>query len=123
MVRSTSYFETFQSSDSNMNWALDLESDRMVNSFLDLDSEMTVGRNEFEMGENNPTSILEERVLSAAYLWHNYGKSTIGSRSDIEHVPIERLQEFYASLQYREPCSRSSNSDAPGMGTGSNRSD
>jgi len=123
MVRSTSYFETFQSSDSNMNWALDLESDRMVNSFLDLDSEMTVGRNEFEMGENNPTSILEERVLSAAYLWHNYGKSTIGSRSDIEHVPIERLQEFYASLQYREPCSRSSNSDALGMGTGSNRSD
>jgi len=82
----TNYFETFQGTDENLNWALALESDRMVNSFVakkDLDSEMTVVRNEFEMGENNPASILEERVLSTAYLWHNYGKSTIGSRSYI----------------------------------------
>lgn len=94
----TNYYETFQSSPANLEWALDLESDRMVNSFVaknDLDSEMTVVRNEFERGENDPGRILEERVLSTAYLWHNYGKSTIGSRSDIEHVPIERLQDFY----------------------------
>jgi zinc protease len=94
----TNYFETFRASDENLKWALDLEADRMVNSFIrktDLDSEMTVVRNEFEMGENNPVSILLERVMSTAYLWHNYGKSTIGSRSDIEHVPIERLQAFY----------------------------
>ncbi len=94
----TNYFETFEGNDVNLNWALSLEADRMVNSFIakkDLDSEMTVVRNEFEMGENNPTRILLERVLSAAYLWHNYGKSTIGARSDIEHVPIERLQAFY----------------------------
>ena len=94
----TNYFETFRASDENLKWALDLESDRMVNSFIrksDLDSEMTVVRNEFEMGENNPLGVLIERVMSTAYLWHNYGKSTIGSRSDIEHVPIERLQAFY----------------------------
>jgi zinc protease len=94
----TNYFETFGATDENLKWALDLESDRMVNSFIlkkDLDSEMTVVRNEFEMGENNPLSILMERVMSTAYLWHNYGKSTIGSRSDIENVPIERLQAFY----------------------------
>ena len=94
----TNYFETFEGNDVNLNWALDLEADRMVNSFVakkDLDSEMTVVRNEFESGENNPISILSERVLSTAYLWHNYGKSTIGARSDIEHVPIERLQAFY----------------------------
>ena len=94
----TNYFETFASTDQNLEWALDLESDRMVNSFIakkDLDSEMTVVRNEFEMGENSPANILEERVFSTAYLWHNYGKSTIGARSDIEHVPIERLQAFY----------------------------
>ena len=94
----TNYFETFRATDENLKWALDLESDRMVNSFIlkkDLDSEMTVVRNEFEMGENNPLSILIERVMSTAYLWHNYGKSTIGSRSDIENVPIERLQAFY----------------------------
>jgi zinc protease len=94
----TNYFETFTASDENLNWALSLEADRMVNSFIakkDLDSEMTVVRNEFEMGENSPQNILEERVISTAYLWHNYGHSTIGARSDIEEVPIDRLQAFW----------------------------
>jgi len=100
----TNYFESFQASDVNLKWALDLEADRMVNSFIakkDLDSEMTVVRNEFEMGENYPQNVLEERVLSTAYLWHNYGHSTIGARSDIEGVPIERLQAFYR--KYYQP--------------------
>ena len=56
---------------------------------------MTVVRNEYEAGENSPFTVLFERTLSTAYLWHNYGKSTIGARSDIENVPIERLQAFY----------------------------
>lgn len=94
----TNYYETFPSSPENLEWALSMEADRMVNSFIakkDLDSEMTVVRNEFEQGENDPAGILQERIFSTAYLWHNYGKSTIGSRSDIEQVPIARLQAFY----------------------------
>ena len=94
----TNYFETFDATDANLEWALGLESDRMVNSYVrksDLDSEMTVVRNEFESGENSPTRVLFERTLSAAYVWHGYGKSPIGSRSDIENVPIRRLQAFY----------------------------
>jgi zinc protease len=94
----TNYFETVEASDANLEWALDLEADRMVNAFVaqaDLDTEMTVVRNEFEQGENNPTRVLFERVLSTAYVWHGYGNSPIGSRSDIENVPIERLQAFY----------------------------
>jgi zinc protease len=94
----TNYFETFDASDANLEWALDLEADRMVNAFVaqkDLDTEMTVVRNEFEQGENSPSGVLFERVLSTAYLWHGYGNSPIGSRSDIENVPIERLQAFY----------------------------
>src|SRR5262249_39295993 len=78
--------------------ALKMEADRMVNSHIwkkDLDSEFSVVRNEFEMGENSPARVLEERIMSTAYLWHNYGKSTIGSREDIERVPIDRLQAFY----------------------------
>src|SRR3990172_9403011 len=100
----TNYFETLAASDENLDFALKLEADRMVNSFIarkDLDSEMTVVRNEFEMGENNPAGVLSERVMSAAYLWHNYGKSTIGSREDIERVPIDRLQAFYR--KYYQP--------------------
>ncbi len=94
----TNYFETFSATEENLRWALDMEADRMVNSFIaakDLESEMTVVRNEFERGENSPSRVLQERVLSTAYLWHNYGKSTIGARADLENVPIERLQAFY----------------------------
>lgn len=100
----TNYFEVFQASDENLKWALEMEADRMVNSRIskkDLDKEMTVVRNEFEMGENNPGRILNQRVMSAAFEWHNYGKSTIGARSDIENVPIENLQAFYR--KYYQP--------------------
>ena len=94
----TNYFETLPASDDNLDFALRLEADRMVNSFIkreDLASEMTVVRNEFERGENSPMSILSQRIWAAAFEWHNYGKTTIGNRSDIERVPIENLQAFY----------------------------
>ncbi len=100
----TNYFETFSATDENLNWGLSLESDRMVNSFIadsDLKSEFSVVRNEFESGENRPSNVLMERVLSTAYLWHNYGKSTIGSKEDIEKVPIKNLQAFYK--KYYQP--------------------
>ncbi len=94
----TNYFETLPANSSNLDWAISLEADRMVNSHVsrkDLDAEMTVVRNEFESGENSPGNVLRERVTATAYLWHGYGRSIIGSRSDIENVPIERLQAFY----------------------------
>lgn len=100
----TNYYATFKATDENLQWALDLESDRMVNSFVaqkDLDSEMTVVRNEFERGENNPTLILVQRIQATAYAWHNYGNSTIGARSDIENVKIENLKAFYK--KYYQP--------------------
>ena len=100
----TNYFETFSASDENLNWALDLEADRMVNSFIakkDLDSEFSVVRNEMESGENNPFSVLFQKTLAAAYQWHNYGKTVIGARSDVENVPIDRLQAFYR--KYYQP--------------------
>ena len=100
----TNYFETFPASSDNLEWALDLESDRMVNSFIsaeDLESEMTVVRNEWESGENSPFRVLLQRMNSVAYLWHNYGNSTIGARADLENVPIERLQAFYR--KYYQP--------------------
>lgn len=94
----TNYFETFTATDENLRWALEMEADRMVNSLIsakDLASEMTVVRNEFESGENSPFRVLLQRVMATAFTWHAYGKDTIGSRSDIEHVPIEHLQAFY----------------------------
>jgi len=94
----TSYFETLSATDENLDWALAMEADRMVNSRVsraDLEAEMTVVRNEFEMGENNPGAILFQRVQQLAFPWHNYGNPIIGERADIEKVPIEKLQAFY----------------------------
>ena len=94
----TNYFETFQATDENLKWALDLEADRMVNSFIkkeDLDKEFSVVRNEFEAGENNPFGVLFQHTMAAAYLSHSYGRPVIGNRSDVERVPIANLQAFY----------------------------
>ena len=100
----TNYFEIFSATEENLRWALDLESDRMVNSHIakkDLDSEMTVVRNEFESGENSPFRVLLQRAMATAYEWHNYGKETIGAKADLENVPIDRLQAFYRN--YYQP--------------------
>src|SRR5438552_15100432 len=97
-VDRTNFHETFAAKDDNLKWAIEMEADRMVNSFIarkDLDSEMTVVRNELESGENNPGRVLMQKMLGAAYDWHNYGKSTIGARSDVENVDIAHLQAFY----------------------------
>ena len=100
----TNYFETFDATDVNLRWALDLESDRMVNSYIarkDLESEFSVVRNEYESGENNPGGVLYKRMMASAFNFHNYGHSTIGEKSDIEKAPIERLQAFYR--KYYQP--------------------
>ncbi|MFW5926958.1 MAG: M16 family metallopeptidase, partial [Wenzhouxiangella sp.] len=94
----TNYFQTLPAGEENLEWAIGMEADRMVNSTIsgkDLESEMTVVRNEFEIGETSPIRVLMQRVMGTAYLWHGYGRSTIGARADIENVPVERLQSFY----------------------------
>lgn len=97
-VDRTNYFASFNADEETLDFALRLEADRMLNSFIakaDLDKEMTVVRNEFERGENEPFQVLMQRTRAIAYNWHPYGKVTIGPKSDIENVPIEKLQAFY----------------------------
>ena len=100
----TNYYELFEASGDNLKWAIQMEADRMVHSNIarkDLDSEMTVVRNEFENGENSPFSVMLKRTQSIAFDWHNYGNATIGNRSDIENVKIDNLQAFYRT--YYQP--------------------
>ena len=100
----TNYFETFPANDESLAFALKAEAERMSGALIrrsSLDSEMTVVRNEYESGENNPQMVLWQKMQAAAYDWHNYGKSTIGARSDIENVDIERLRAFYKT--YYQP--------------------
>lgn len=97
-VDRTNYFASFNANADTLDFLLALEADRMVNSRVakaDLDTEMTVVRNEFERGENQPFAVLAQRVNAAAFAWHPYGHATIGPKSDIENVPIEKLQAFY----------------------------
>ena len=100
----TNYYETFPSDPAQLAWALKTEAERMVHANVikkDLDSEMTVVRNEMESGENNPGRILLEKTNAAAFQWHAYGKDTIGARSDVENVNIPHLQAFYR--KYYQP--------------------
>jgi zinc protease len=100
----TNYFETFAACDDILGWALNMEADRMVYSFVAksyLDTEMSVVRNEMESGENDPMMVLWQTMTATAYQWHNYGKSTIGARSDVENVKIGNLQAFYR--KYYQP--------------------
>jgi len=100
----TNYFASFAANEANLDWYLGWQADAMVNSLIarkDLDSEMTVVRNEMESGENNPFRVLMSKMMATAYQWHNYGKTTIGARSDVENVDIGRLQAFYRT--YYQP--------------------
>ncbi|MEJ2794499.1 pitrilysin family protein [Iodobacter sp. LRB] len=100
----TNYYETFAAKPETLEWAISMEADRMVNSRIsgdDLKTEFSVVRNEMEKNENSASRILIQRILSAAYQWHNYGKDTIGARTDVENVSIPRLQDFWR--KYYQP--------------------
>jgi zinc protease len=100
----TNYYETLPANDENLEFALKLEADRLVNSFIsaeDLAKEFSVVRSEFERGENSPQRVLMQRVTAAAFEWHNYGQTTIGNRADIEKVPADNLRRFYQ--KYYQP--------------------
>jgi zinc protease len=97
----TKYFETVPSD--QLEFAVRLEADRMRNSFVaeeDRQSEMTVVRNELELMDNDPYSVLEVQLMAAAYREHPYHHPTIGWRADVEGVPIERLREFYDTFYW-----------------------
>ncbi|WP_310994029.1 M16 family metallopeptidase [Aequorivita marina] len=92
----TNYYETIPSD--KIELAIEIEADRMRNLLLlkeDKEAEMTVVRNEFERGENNPNSVLSKEIWATAYMAHGYHHSTIGWRSDIENMPMQVLRDFY----------------------------
>ena len=92
----TNYFGTLPSN--HLETIIKIEADRMRGAIIveeDRQSEMTVVRNEFERGENSPQRVLDQHIWSMAFQAHPYHHSTIGWKSDIENMPIEKLKEFY----------------------------
>ena len=97
----TNYYENLGSE--HLPMVVEMEADRMRNLLLREDDrrpEMTVVRNEFERGENSPFQALIKEIFQAAYVAHPYHHSTIGWRSDIEKVSIEKLREFYNTFYW-----------------------
>ena len=97
----TNYYENLPSD--HLELAVQLEADRVRGLLLreeDRQPEMTVVRNEFERGENDPSEALDKEVSAIAYLAHPYHHPTIGWRSDIEKVSIEKLRAFYDTFYW-----------------------
>src|SRR5450631_1173566 len=100
-VDRTNYFATVGRDD--LEGYVAIEADRMRHLWLheaDRQSEMTVVRNEFERGKNDPDSVLMEEVTAAVFEALPYHHPTIGWKSDIEHVPITKLHEFYDTFYW-----------------------
>ena len=100
-VDRTSYFATIGRD--SLEGYIAIEADRMRRLWLhesDRQAEMTVVRNEYERGKNDPDEVLEEEVTAAAYEALPYHHPTIGWLSDIEHVPITKLRDFYDTFYW-----------------------
>jgi zinc protease len=102
----TNYYETLPAQ--HLELALEIEADRMRHALLraeDLASEMTVVRNEFERGENDPFDVLLKQSFAVAFREHPYHHPTIGWRDDIENASIERLRHFYDTFYHPDNAS------------------
>jgi zinc protease len=100
-VDRTNYFATIGRE--SLEGYIAIEADRMHHLWLheaDRQAEMTVVRNEYERGKNDPNNVLIEEVTAAAYVALPYHHPTIGWKSDIEHVPIAKLHDFYDTFYW-----------------------
>jgi zinc protease len=94
----TNYFETLSSDPQKLDEVIRLEADRFIRSKFtkaDLDSEMTVVRNELENSERSPSRLVFDALGRNSFVWHGYSRSTIGARSDIENTSYEALRAFH----------------------------
>ncbi len=110
----TNYFELLPRK--RLEEALALEADRMRGSLFsakDLASEMTVVRNEYERSRNNPFELLDEEMMSVAFVEHPYRIPTIGTKEDIENSTAEKLREFYDTFYWPNNATLAVMGDVP----------
>jgi zinc protease len=92
----TAYFETMPAGRADL--ALELESDRMVNSEFSVEgveSERTVIISERQGHENEPTFRLAEELQAAAFRVHAYHHEVIGDMADLEQISRDDLYGHY----------------------------
>ena len=84
-----------------MDLAMRIEADRLARGLIldeERQPEMSVVRNEYEIGENNPSNALGKALVGAAIVAHPYHWDTIGYRADIEGVSTETLRQHYRNF-------------------------
>jgi zinc protease len=92
----TTYYETLPAGQIDL--AIQIESDRMVNSLFDpaeVESERSVILSELEGSQNEPTHRLGEAVQKAAFDQHPYRNEIIGSDQDLRNIQREDLIGHY----------------------------
>lgn len=92
----TAYFESLPSD--RIDLALQIESDRMVNSIFDpseVEAERTVIISEREGSENEPEFWLSEEVQATAFKVHPYHHETLGWKVDLQRMTRDDLYGHY----------------------------
>jgi zinc protease len=92
----TAYFETLP--EARIELALELESDRMVNSSFavkEFEAERMVIISEREGHENEPAFRLSEEVQAAAFRVHPYHHEVIGDMADLHTIRRDDLYQHY----------------------------
>jgi zinc protease len=92
----TTFFETLPAD--RIDLGLRIEADRMVNAVFDLEEtalERTVIISERQGSENQPTFLLNEEVVGAAFRVHPYHHETIGDMCDLETITHADLWRHY----------------------------
>ncbi len=78
--------------------ALDLLSDVMENSAFDpaeLEKELEVVQEEIRRGEDSPSRVLSQELLSTAYSVHAYGRPIIGTKQSVGSFTRDGILDFY----------------------------
>lgn len=92
----TTFFETLPANRADL--GLRIEADRMVNALFEpeeVDLERTVIISERQGAENQPTFLLTEEVVGAAFRVHPYHHETIGDMCDLETISHGDLWRHY----------------------------
>ncbi len=92
----TTYYEKLPAD--RIDLALDLESDRMINSIFDpqeVESERTVIISELEGNQNEPMFRLDEVIQKACFQAHPYRHEVIGEAEDLWQISREDLYNHY----------------------------
>ncbi len=100
----TNYFASFAANDDNLKWYLELAGRRDGQQLHRAQGprHRDDGRAQRDGARRERSAArLWQRGMAGLFDWHNYGKSTIGARSDVENVDIPRLQAFYRT--YYQP--------------------